>query len=238
MLVDKQDPVLRNMTASPRSNPSSTAAARLGLNTPLAEQLDRLPDLPNKPRPLWQRIVAGILLTSSLLVHTGQVLAQYQYGNGAYNPNGSYNPSPQTGYAPNGQRTDRHAGELARAFDQLRIDAFGQHLRAFGGVGAEAAAGVEAAAVVDDDRRLPELADVVERARDRLNARLLANDDLHQRHLLDRREEVNADEALRPLRRLGEAGMVGMSKSLAAEVASRNITVNCVAPGCGAGLPG
>ncbi|MFZ1661042.1 MAG: 3-oxoacyl-[acyl-carrier-protein] reductase, partial [Paracoccaceae bacterium] len=28
-----------------------------------------------------------------------------------------------------------------------------------------------------------------------------------------------------------KAGMVGMSKSLAAEVASRNITVNCVAPG-------
>ena len=107
MLVDKQDPVLRNMTASPRSNPSGTAAACLGLNTPLAEQLERLPDLAPKEqksqRPLWQRIIAGILLTSSLLVHTGQVLAQYQYGNGAYNPNGSYNPSPQTGYAPNGQ---------------------------------------------------------------------------------------------------------------------------------------
>jgi hypothetical protein len=99
----KQDPVLRNMTASPRSNPSCTAAARLGLNTPLAKQLERLPDLPNKPRPLWQRIVAGILLTSSLLVHTGQVLAQYQYGNGAYTPNGAYNSAPQTGYAPNGQ---------------------------------------------------------------------------------------------------------------------------------------
>ena len=28
-----------------------------------------------------------------------------------------------------------------------------------------------------------------------------------------------------------KAGMVGMSKSLAAEVASRGITVNCVAPG-------
>jgi 3-oxoacyl-[acyl-carrier protein] reductase len=28
-----------------------------------------------------------------------------------------------------------------------------------------------------------------------------------------------------------KAGLVGMSKSLAAEVASRNITVNCVAPG-------
>ncbi|MEI6099444.1 MAG: SDR family oxidoreductase, partial [Alphaproteobacteria bacterium] len=28
-----------------------------------------------------------------------------------------------------------------------------------------------------------------------------------------------------------KAGMVGLSKSLAAEVASRNITVNCVAPG-------
>ena len=95
------------MTASPRSNPSGTAAVRLGLNTPLAKQLERLPDLAPKDqitrRPLWQRIIAGILLTSSLLVHTGQVLAQYQYGNGAYNPNGSYNPAPQTGYAPNGQ---------------------------------------------------------------------------------------------------------------------------------------
>jgi 3-oxoacyl-[acyl-carrier protein] reductase len=29
-----------------------------------------------------------------------------------------------------------------------------------------------------------------------------------------------------------KAGMIGMSKALAAEVASRNITVNCVAPGC------
>src|SRR6202042_2255124 len=28
-----------------------------------------------------------------------------------------------------------------------------------------------------------------------------------------------------------KAGLIGMSKSLAAEVASRNITVNCVAPG-------
>ena len=91
------------MTASPRSNPSSTAAAGLALNTPLAKQLERLPDLPAKHRPLWQRIVVGVLLASSFLVHTGQVLAQYQYGNGAYNPNGSYNPSPQTGYAPNGQ---------------------------------------------------------------------------------------------------------------------------------------
>ena len=28
-----------------------------------------------------------------------------------------------------------------------------------------------------------------------------------------------------------KAGMIGMSKSLAAEVATRNITVNCIAPG-------
>ena len=28
-----------------------------------------------------------------------------------------------------------------------------------------------------------------------------------------------------------KAGMIGMTKSLAAEVASRNVTINCVAPG-------
>ena len=48
-------------------------------------------------------------------------------------------------------------------------------------------------------------ADVIERARDRLVAGLLADDDLDQRHLLDRREEMDADELLRPLRCLGQA---------------------------------
>ena len=70
----------------------------------------------------------------------------------------------------------------------------GQHRDAFHHVGAEDAAGVEAAAVVDDDRRLADLQHEVEAARQRLVAGVLADDDLHQRHLVHRAEEVQADE--------------------------------------------
>ena len=41
---------------------------------------------------------------------------------------------------------------------------------------------------------------------ERLGRGLLADDDLDQRHLLDRREEMQADEVVRPRRRLGQAG--------------------------------
>ena len=39
---------------------------------------------------------------------------------------------------------------------------------------------------------------------ERLVAGLLAEDDLDQHHLVDRREEVDADEVLRPRRVLGQ----------------------------------
>ena len=48
--------------------------------------------------------------------------------------------------------------------------------------------------------------DVVERVRDRLVVGLLAGDDLDQRHLVDRREEVDADEVLGTRDALGETG--------------------------------
>ena len=62
------------------------------------------------------------------------------------------------------------------------------------------------AAVVDDDRRLLDLAGEVERPVERLLARLLALDDLQQRHLVDGAEEVQADEVVRPRNVLGELG--------------------------------
>jgi hypothetical protein len=61
------------------------------------------------------------------------------------------------------QRTARHAGGAADIVDDGRGDALGHHLQAFLHEGAEAARGVEAAAVVDDDRGLLDLQDVVDR---------------------------------------------------------------------------
>ena len=59
--------------------------------------------------------------------------------------------------------------------------------------------GEEAAAVVDDDRGLADGQRVVEHAGQRLVRGLLALDDFDQRHLVDRREEVDPDEVLLPL---------------------------------------
>ena len=104
------------------------------------------------------------------------------------------------------QRAARHAGHAADVVDQGGGIALFQHGHALGDIGAEAARGVEAAAVVDDDRGLLDLHHIVERLRDRRLAGLLAEDDLDQHHLVDGREEVDADEVLGPHAGLGQAG--------------------------------
>ena len=104
------------------------------------------------------------------------------------------------------QRRHRHAGLQPRHLDAARVHALLQHRDAFHHVGREHARGVEAAAVVDDDRRLADLLHEVEAARQGLARGVLADDDLHQRHLLHRREEVQADEVLRPRTGTRESG--------------------------------
>ena len=76
----------------------------------------------------------------------------------------------------------------------------------FAQVIADAAVGEEAARVVDDDRRLLDEAHEIKRGGDSAVAGLLALDDLDERHLVDRREEVDADIVLRVERGLGERG--------------------------------
>ena len=84
------------------------------------------------------------------------------------------------------QRSDRHAGHLADVLDHRRWHAFQQHLVTFADVAQHATIGEEAARVIDDDWRLLDLADVIERGGERHVAGVLADDDFHQHHLLDR----------------------------------------------------
>jgi hypothetical protein len=95
------------------------------------------------------------------------------------------------------ERADRHAGHAADILDHRRRHAFRQHQMAFADVSADHARGVEAARIVDDNRRLADRAHVIERGGERLVAGLLAENDLDQHHAIDRREEMDADEACR-----------------------------------------
>ena len=94
------------------------------------------------------------------------------------------------------QRPDRHARHFGGVLDHRRRHALHQHQMALADVIADAAIGVEAAAIVDDDRRLLDCAHEVHRHRQRLRSGLLAHDDLDQHHPVDRREEMHADEIL------------------------------------------
>ena len=97
------------------------------------------------------------------------------------------------------QRRRRVAGLRTRLLDAGRFDALTEHRQRLVDEGADDAGGEEAAAVVDDDRGLADGQGVVEHPGQRLVRCLLALDDLHQRHLVDRREEVDPDEVLLPL---------------------------------------
>ena len=102
------------------------------------------------------------------------------------------------------QRTDRHARHLGAVLDHRRRHAFEEHLIAFGDVTADAAVGVEAAGVIHHDRRLADHPYIVERGGERDVAGVLAEDDFDQHHLLDRREEVDADELALLLEAFGQ----------------------------------
>ena len=101
---------------------------------------------------------------------------------------------------------DRVTGLGRRAFQRHRVHTLAEHRETFVDHRADDPRGVEAAAVVDDDRGLPDLLDDVVRLREGLVGGLLAADDLDQRHLVDRREEVQADEVLGAVHALGEPG--------------------------------
>ena len=89
---------------------------------------------------------------------------------------------------------DRHARHARDILDHGRRHTLHQHQMAFADVIEHAAVGIEAARIVDHDRRLADGAHIVERDRERGIAGLFAKDDLDQHHALDRREEMHADE--------------------------------------------
>ena len=98
----------------------------------------------------------------------------------------------------------RVAGHEGAALDGVRRHALGEHRHALVDHVADDPRGVEATAVVDDDRGLPDLLDDVVRLGQRDVVGLLAGDDLDQRHLVHGGEEVQADEVGRPVDTLGE----------------------------------
>ena len=105
----------------------------------------------------------------------------------------------------NFKRAHRHACHATYILDDRRRNAFGQHRHALFRIGAEHAAGVEAAEIVHRHRCLFDFQHIVHRLRERFLGRLLAHDDLDQTHALDRREEVDTDEVGGALRSLCEA---------------------------------
>src|SRR3546814_19280111 len=96
------------------------------------------------------------------------------------------------------QRRGSHgyAHLLGRMCDDGERNALLQHRAAFVYQRLEYATGVEPTAVVNNDRDLAQLGDVIERLGQRLFASLLAHDDFHQPHAFDWREENDRNSAL------------------------------------------
>ena len=137
---------------------------------------------------------AGVLLDQILeqllLPRIDGVLAEVGFG-GAQD----FQAEIDRGLVVERQRPDRHAGHARGILDHCRGNSFQQHQMAFLDVSEHAAVGVEASGVIHDNGRLPDGAHVIERDGQRAVAGLLAENDLDQHHAVDRREEVDADEA-------------------------------------------
>src|SRR5690606_16496511 len=101
---------------------------------------------------------------------------------------------------------NRLAGLVIGVLDGDGADALTLLGNGFVDEGADHTAGKVATAVVDDDRGLLDLQRVVERLCQHFVAGVLATDDFHQRHLVDRAEEVDADKVRLVAHAFGEAG--------------------------------
>ena len=110
------------------------------------------------------------------------------------------------GFVMHLQRADGHADLPRRPLDGDGVHAVHDQRLAFVEIGAEDARGEEAAAVIDHDWDLADALHVVIGLAQRVFAGLLAHDDLDQLHLVDGREEMDADEALRLRAGFGEDG--------------------------------
>ena len=104
------------------------------------------------------------------------------------------------------QRPDHHARQAPGVLNKRRLDAVLKHRRPLHDVGSETAAGVKPTAVVDHDRRLFDRCYIIKGPGQRLVPGLFAEDDLDQRHFLDRGEEMDADEPLGVAAGLGQPG--------------------------------
>ena len=104
------------------------------------------------------------------------------------------------------QGTGGVPGLQCRLFHAGRLHAFADGGDRLGDEGADDPGGEESAGVVDDDRSLPDLLHEVEGAGEDLVGGVLTADDLDQRHLVGRREEVDADEVLVAGDALGQVG--------------------------------
>ena len=87
-----------------------------------------------------------------------------------------------------------------RVVDELDVDALGKEIAHLVHVWGQRAIGVEAGSVVHDDHGLSLPLPELDARRRHPVGSLIGRDDLEQRHLLDRREVVHADDVLRTFR--------------------------------------
>ena len=105
-------------------------------------------------------------------------------------------PENQAHLVGQGQRRRRVAGLQPGLLDRRGRAPLVQHRNHLVDKGSDDPRREESSAVVDHDRKLLDLQGDVDGSGQRGVGRLLADDDLQQLHLVDRREEVHADEVL------------------------------------------
>jgi hypothetical protein len=96
------------------------------------------------------------------------------------------------------QRPHRHAHQTRSVFDQGRFHPFGHHADAFVDIGNDAAVGVKEPRIVHDDGGFAQSAHEIQRLGHGAVAGFGPPDHFHQRHLVDRREEMHPDHLFRP----------------------------------------